>query len=113
MVYVGTAAVDSLDRRQTARSSNTPKDRKGSFYPSTKYLAQEIVRSGRKVPGVVVNPGHVWGTNSNFVTQARNMLERGMFVWMDHGEYPYPIVHVDNLCHGLILAGESGRHERI
>jgi len=89
-------------------------------YPkSTPYLyAETKAEAERRVvaantPGfatIVLRPRFVWGPGDRtLVPEARAMVERGAFVWLDGGRARTSTTHVANLAHATELALEQGR----
>lgn len=58
---------------------------------------------------VVVRPRFVWGPGDRtLVPEAKEMVEKGAFVWLDQGRAMTSTTHIDNLVHGAKLALERG-----
>jgi hypothetical protein len=84
---------------------------------STPYLYAEAEAERRvlaaNAPGfetVVLRPRFVWGPGDRtLVPEAREMVERGAFVWLDGGRARTSTTHVENLAHATVLALEKGR----
>ena len=89
-------------------------------YPtSTPYLyAETKAEAERRVvaantPGfetIVLRPRFVWGPGDRtLVPEAKEMVERGVFVWLDGGRARTSTTHVANLAFASELALERGR----
>ena len=89
-------------------------------YPaSTPYLyAETKAEAERRViaanaPGfetLALRPRFVWGPgDTTLVPEARGMIERGAFVWLDGGRARTSTTHVANLAHATELALDVGR----
>jgi nucleoside-diphosphate-sugar epimerase len=79
-----------------------------SPYIATKSLAEQRVIAAN-APGFrtsVVRPSWVWGFGDHVVPQLAALARRNQFIWINHGNYPYVTTHVDNACHGMILAAQ-------
>ena len=82
------------------------------LYAETKAEAERRVLAAN-VPGfetIVLRPRLVWGPGDRtLVPEARAMVERGAFVWLDGGRARTSTTHVANLAHATALALEKGR----
>jgi hypothetical protein len=83
------------------------------LYAETKAEAERRVLAANE-PGslatIVLRPRFVWGPGDRtIVPEARAMVERGAFVWLDGGRARTSTTHVANLAHATALALEKGR----
>lgn len=82
------------------------------LYAETKAEAEKRVVAAN-APGfetIVLRPRLVWGPGDRtLVPEARAMVERGAFVWLDGGRARTSTTHVANLAHASELALERGR----
>ena len=82
------------------------------LYAETKAEAERRVVAAN-APGfatIVLRPRFVWGPGDRtIVPEARDMVARGAFVWLDGGRARTSTTHVANLAHATALALEKGR----
>lgn len=82
------------------------------LYAETKAEAERRVVAAN-TPGfetIVLRPRFVWGPGDRtLVPEAKAMVERGAFVWLDGGRRRTSTTHVANLAHATELALERGR----
>jgi nucleoside-diphosphate-sugar epimerase len=82
------------------------------LYAETKAEAERRVVAAN-APGfetIVLRPRFVWGPgDTTLVPEARAMIERGAFVWLDGGRARTSTTHVANLAHATELALDCGR----
>ena len=82
------------------------------LYAETKAEAERRVLAAN-APGfetIVLRPRFVWGPGDRtIVPEARALVERGAFVWLDGGRARTSTTHVANLAHATQLALEKGR----
>ncbi len=83
------------------------------LYAETKAEAERRVIAANcmtEFETIVVRPRFVWGPgDQTIVPEARAMVEKGAFVWLDGGRAVTSTTHIDNLVHGVVLALERGR----
>ena len=91
----------------------TPYPERSPFgYAHTKRLAEELVLSadGPDIETVAVRPCLVWGPGDTTILPiVTEMIDDGVYVWVDRGRREVTTTHIDNLVHGTILALERGR----
>jgi nucleoside-diphosphate-sugar epimerase len=81
------------------------------MYPWSKGRAEELVRAanGSGLETVIVRPRFIWGKGDTvLLPRLAEMVRAGKFVWIGGGHFPTSTVHVQNVCHGLLLAAERG-----
>jgi hypothetical protein len=82
------------------------------LYAETKAEAERRVVAAN-APGfetIVLRPRFVWGPGDRtIVPEARDMVARGAFLWLDGGRARTSTTHVANLAHATSLALEKGR----
>lgn len=83
------------------------------LYAETKAEAERRVVAANQAgrfETVVVRPRFVWGPGDRtLVPEAREMVEKGAFVWLDGGRARTSTTHIDNLVEGVVRALEKGR----
>ncbi len=94
-----------------ADETRAPPARSIGLYPETKKLAEQAVLAASKggLDTVVIRPRFIWGKGDTTVLAeiARAVREK-RFAWIDGGHYPTSTCHVKNVCHGALLAAQSG-----
>jgi nucleoside-diphosphate-sugar epimerase len=79
-------------------------------YAATKALAERLVLDAGDggLETVVVRPRLVWGPGDHLLPQLAAMARAGRFIWIGGGRHLTSTCHVDNACHGLLLAADRG-----
>ncbi|KAB7622611.1 NAD-dependent epimerase/dehydratase family protein [Alkalilimnicola sp. S0819] len=81
-------------------------------YSHSKSNAERIARNanGREMSVVVIRPRFVWGKDdTTALKQLLSANASGRLVWIGGGDYLTSTTHVDNLCHGALLALLKGQ----
>ena len=81
------------------------------LYAETKAEAERCVLAAASgdLHTVALRPRFVWGPGDRtLVPEAKRMVERGAFVWIDGGRARTSTTHVQNLVHATRLALEKG-----
>ncbi len=84
----------------------------GGGYSQTKAKAEQIAlaASDDVMSVVVIRPRFVWGRDdTSALPQLKSAAETGRLAWIGGGRYLTSTTHVDNLCHGALLALQKGR----
>ncbi len=81
-------------------------------YSMTKAAAERSVLKADE-PGVfetiAIRPRMVWGPgDQTILPEVVKMIDKGAFVWVNHGSALTSITHIDNLVHGVELALDKG-----
>ena len=83
------------------------------LYSETKAEAERrVVAANREgeFETIVLRPRLVWGPgDTTLVPEAREMVAKGAFSWIDGGRARTSTTHVSNLAHGVELALDRGR----
>ena len=82
------------------------------LYAETKAEAERhvLAAAGPDFHTIALRPRFVWGPgDQTIVPEARRMVERGAFTWIDGGRARTSTTHVDNLVVATELALEKGR----
>lgn len=112
MIHVSAAAVISDGGPIVGADETWPvPDRPFGAYARSKAAAERIVlqANGDKLKAVAIRPPAIWGAgDQNFLPEIVRAVQKYRFVWIDGGQYPYTICHVDNVCEGAILAVTKG-----
>jgi nucleoside-diphosphate-sugar epimerase len=83
----------------------------GSIYAASKVAAEEVIASFTRdhSPSVVIlRPLYIWGPRSEWYTvDPVRQIRKGTWQLIDEGRGDCHAVHVDNLVHSMLLAGQS------
>lgn len=79
-------------------------------YSATKAMAERaaVTENSGSMAVVAVRPPLIWGPGDTFDHELGDKIRAGQFAYFDGGRFPYSVCHVDNACHGVILAAERG-----
>lgn len=82
-----------------------------SLYGRSKLGGEQAVRAlADRVPSVIVRPPIVYGpADKEFLPSILPMARLGVALKSGFGEKRYSLVHVEDLCDGLLLAARAGR----
>ncbi len=117
LVHVSTEAVliDGSDVVQVTESRPVP-EQTFEGYPSTKAEAERLV-SAANAAGLatcIVRPRLIWGRDdSKILPRLVDAVDRGLFRFIDNGDFLTSTCHVDNVVEGMLLAAERGLPGRI
>ncbi len=105
LVLVSSVAVHRYTGFTHADPRKVPTDGDINAYARSKVLAEKVVMAGGLEP-VIVRPG-LWpfGARNPEFRQAVGALKRGLLPLVDGGQAVINTAYVENLVHGLILAG--------
>lgn len=81
-------------------------------YPRSKAMAEELVVAASRegFETVVLRPRFVWGAgDTNLLPAILGLVRSGRFAWLGGGRQLTDTTHVDNVVHGMRLAGDKGR----
>ncbi|MFT3841507.1 MAG: NAD-dependent epimerase/dehydratase family protein [Myxococcaceae bacterium] len=79
-------------------------------YAETKNLAEREALAAPGIEVVVVRPRFIWGKgDTTLLPKLVEMVKRGQFAWISHGEALTSTCHVDNVCEGIWLAAHKGQ----
>lgn len=80
-------------------------------YSATKAMAETaaLEESCDAMTVVAVRPPLIWGPGDTFDHALGDRIRAGQFAYFNGGSYPYTVCHVDNACHGALLAVQRGR----
>jgi nucleoside-diphosphate-sugar epimerase len=112
-VQIGAASVVMGDPEpMRAVQEDLPiRTRRWAPYSSSKAKADALVREAAETSGlhtVVVRPPMIWGPGMPMMEEMRKRVKNGQFRWPGDGSQPLSTCHVDNVCHGAILAAQAG-----
>lgn len=81
-------------------------------YATSKAEAEEILlaANGRRAgfSTVAIRPPFIWGPDMPALDHMVETVRAGQFRWVAGGGQALSTCHVDNLCHALVLAADSG-----
>lgn len=87
-----------------------------SHYIRTKSEAEDVVLSkeGAGLEIVIVRPPGIWGAGDPyFLPKIADAVVRGAFKWIDQGDYPFSVCHVQNVSECILLALTRGSSRSI
>jgi predicted dehydrogenase/nucleoside-diphosphate-sugar epimerase len=87
-----------------------PRASERGFYTRAKLEAERIVRQAvedDKLRAVIVRPGHIWTETGRLLSPAVGIRMGRRIVMLGDRTLPLPLVHVDDVVEGLILAARS------
>jgi nucleoside-diphosphate-sugar epimerase len=93
----------------TESSPLEPHPTERGFYTQAKLEAERIVRAAveeRKLPAVIVRPGKIWSETGPLIDAAVAIRLGNRFVMIGDDLIQLPLVHVDDVVEGLLLAGK-------
>lgn len=112
-VHVSAASVVMRDRAAMPGVDETAPltDRRHMPYSATKAMAERaaLARSSAAMPVTAVRPPLIWGPGDTFDRALGDRIKAGRFAYFGGGRHLYAVCHVDNACHGAILAARRGR----
>ncbi len=82
-----------------------------SDYGRSKLAAEMVIRKyADRVPSVIIRPPIVYGPNDKeFLPALLPMARLGLVLKSGFGPKHYSLVHVDDLCQGILAAAEKGK----
>jgi nucleoside-diphosphate-sugar epimerase len=113
-VHISAAGVimdDHGSRIRNADESARTYPKSFSGYVASKAQSEELVLAANK-PGfrtIALRPPALWGPGDNFSKQLPPAISSGQFAFVDRGDYPFAICHVDNVIEGIQRALERGQ----
>jgi nucleoside-diphosphate-sugar epimerase len=112
LVHISTEAVLADGKPMIHVDETAPYPRKPmGLYPLTKMLAEKKVVTANcdTLKTVVVRPRLIWGNDDTVLLPAMiDIVQKGGWVWFNHGHYLTSTCHVDNAVEGVLLALEKG-----
>jgi nucleoside-diphosphate-sugar epimerase len=108
-IHISTEAVSWHGQPMRNIDESEPYAEKTPYlYASTKREAEKRALAANGQGGmqvVVIRPRWVWGLGDQaLIPEIISMVERGEFVWLDHGKHKISTVHIANLVHAVKLA---------
>lgn len=100
-------AVAMFDVEETAPLT----DRRYLPYSATKAMAEAaaLAQSCDAMAIIAVRPPLIWGPGDTFDRALGDRIRAGQFAYFSGGRYLHTTCHVDNACHGALLAARQGR----
>ncbi len=100
-------AVTMFDIDETAPLT----DRRYLPYSATKAMAEAaaLAQSSDAMAIMAVRPPLIWGSGDTFDGALGTRIRAGQFAYFSGGHYRHTTCHVDNACHGALLAAQQGR----
>lgn len=110
LIFVSTSDVFGLPSDNQIFDENSPFKKWHEKYADSKILATEMVRRYRSkgLNTTIIYPGWVYGAgDKQFVPGLLRQLKTGLLpIWLKTAG-PLNLIHIDDLVHGLVLAGYS------
>ncbi|MFV8749432.1 NAD-dependent epimerase/dehydratase family protein [Nannocystaceae bacterium ST9] len=83
-------------------------------YSASKAMAERLVLAANspEFTALALRPPLIWGEGMHSLPDMIAAIRERRFVWIDAGDFPYSVCHVDNLAHAVALAlvrGQGGR----
>jgi nucleoside-diphosphate-sugar epimerase len=117
LVYLSTLAVvangnelNNIDETYPLPAENI------GIYAESKAKAEKLLLDypNHKPEIIIVRSPFVWGNGDNFsIPMIIENINKGIFSWIENGEYLFATCHVENLAEGLYLAGIHGKNKNI
>ncbi len=99
-----------LDIDETANYPLEP----NSVYGRGKKLAEQaLLTHAGATTLIILRPPFIWGAGDHQSGALLDKVRQRRFVWVDQGESPMEMVHVDNLVEAIRLAMNRGMHKSI
>jgi len=112
-IHVGTEAAMYEGQDLENIDESYPYALESSFpYAKTKALAEQLVLAANApdFQTLSIRPRLVWGPGDQTVLPAvTDMLSKGAFAWVNHGQALTSTTHIDNLVHAIVLAMDNGK----
>ena len=109
-VHVSSITVHGNDVRGAA-SETSPFRAEPNPYTRTKIAGERLIEAAvreRKAPVTVVRPGWIYGPRDRAsFGRFASMIEQGRMVVIGSGKNHVPLVYVEDVARGIVLAGES------
>jgi nucleoside-diphosphate-sugar epimerase len=84
-----------------------------SFYGKAKQQVElGLLAHNAGTECIILRPTFIWGQGGEQLDKVVDKVRSGQFMWIDHGEVPMEMVHVDNVVEAIRLAlthGHSGQ----
>lgn len=85
-------------------------------YAESKAKAEKLLLdySNPKPEVIIVRPPFVWGNGDKYsIPKIIESINKGIFSWIENGNYAFATCHVENLAEGLYLASIHGKNKNI
>jgi 2-alkyl-3-oxoalkanoate reductase len=84
-----------------------------SFYGKAKKQVElGLLANNAGTECIILRPTFIWGHGGEQLDKVVDKVRSGQFMWIDHGDVPMEMVHVDNVVEAVCLAltqGQSGQ----
>lgn len=85
-----------------------------SLYGKAKKLAEQaLLTHARTTTLIILRPTFIWGAGDSQLSALLDRVRRKQFVWIDRGDIPMEMVHVDNVVEAIRLAMNHGMHKGV
>lgn len=80
-----------------------------SFYGKAKMqVEQGLLAHTTGTECIILRPTFIWGQGGEQLDKVVDKVKSGQFMWVDHGDVPMEMVHVDNVVEAVRLALTQG-----
>lgn len=107
-VYISSIAACGLGKHLKGQREEDPVFKSGVPYNDAKLDTEILVRrchEEKNLACTVVRPANVIGPNSVWVKDVIERYQKLFVPLIDHGDHSASLIYVENLVHGIILAG--------
>jgi len=85
-----------------------------SYYGKAKQLAERwLIERKSDTECIILRPTFIWGPGVAALATMIEKINKGKFIWLDHGEVVIETVHVNNVVHAIVLALDHGENKQI
>jgi nucleoside-diphosphate-sugar epimerase len=85
-----------------------------SFYGKAKKQVElELLAHSAGTECIILRPTFIWGQGGEQLDKVVDKVRSGQFMWIDHGDVPMEMVHVDNVVEAVRLALTQGRSGQV
>lgn len=113
-IYISSESVIQNDTPLLDIDETFPYIEPNSFYGKAKQLTERwLIEQNSQTECIIFRPTFMWGPNVAAIATMKQKIEKGQFVWIDHGDVVIESVHVDNVVHAISLALTKGENKQI
>jgi nucleoside-diphosphate-sugar epimerase len=87
-----------------------PHPERRGLYTQTKLKAEQMIRQAIQehgLPAVILRPGQIFGPGATNITPAGTIRLGGRWIVLGNGDWPLPLVYVDDVVDALLLAAQN------
>jgi len=113
LLFISSGAVIADGKPKIHIDENEPYPSKpNGLYPLTKIMAERLIQAANSdsLQTMILRARLVWGRDDTvWLPGIADLVESGLWVWINHGHHLISTCHVDNMVEGVLLALEKGR----